>query len=358
MPRQRLMRTGALLALAIALVGGPAGSVGAQVSTPYPPSAGTFDPLPFRPWPPVLPGPGPFLPVPPPGTPPFFPPLSPADSDWLAAPGDLPPVLLDLGRFITILEEVRDRLARWADAAEHTAADALARMIWESPGQLPGGFELPDRLGQLMRLPNDLRTALETLLAKLRVPAPPGSTQAGHRLYVERSAALSQAAAGIAATDEIVTSGAVGQEAAARATALAAAAAARDSRLPAVVASGYQAGDALLSGAQDLPSTRAGVQLLVAGMGMGMRQQADLILAVGGRLTLLAQQTADVSGQIGALAASVGALTAREADRDSRALDARLGLADAVGAGAEALRRMLAAAGEPAGDDVRLDPLY
>jgi len=249
-------------------------------------------------------------------------------------------------------------LAQWADAAQYAAADALARIIWESPGQLPQGLELPDLVGQIMRLPRELRTALETLLAKLRFLPVPGSSEAGHRVYIGQSPVLSQAAAGIEATDEIVTSGAVGQVAAVRATSLAAAAAARDPLLPAAVASGYQAGDTLLSGAQDLPSTRAGVQLLVAGMGMGMRQQAQLTEAVGDRLTLLTQQTANVSTQIGALAASVGALTAREADRDSRALDARLGFADAVGTGAVLLRQMLGAAGEPTNDEVRLDPLY
>ncbi len=358
MPRQQLIRPLALLMLAIALIGGAGGDAGAQVAAPGAPSAGTFDTLPFLPWPPAPPGPRPFPPAPPPGTPPFLPPLGPADSDWLPAAGDLPPALVDLGRFIAILEEVRDRLTQWAEAARRAAADALARMIWESPGQLPQGMEPPDLVGQITRLPRELRTALETLLAKLRAPAAPGSAEAGHQAYVGRSPALSHEVAGIVATDEIVTGGAVGQAAAARAASLAAAAAARDPRLPASVAAGYQAGDTLLAGAQELPSTRAGVELLVAGMGMGMRQQADLAEAVAGRLTLLAQQTADVSSQIGALAASVGALTAREADRDGRALDAQLGLADAVGAGAEALRQMLAGVGQPSGTEMRLDSLY
>jgi hypothetical protein len=92
-------------------------------------------------------------------------------------------------------------------------------------------------------------------------------------------------------------------------------------------------------------------------MGVGMRQQADLGAAVADRLTLLAQQTAQVSGQIGALAATTATLAAREAERDRQAVDARFGLADALGTGGQLLRQMLSAAGE-SGDEIRIDSLY
>jgi len=219
-------------------------------------------------------------------------------------------------------------------------------------------MEPPDLVGQITLLPRELRGALEALLAKLRAPVRSGSSDARHQMYTERSPALTHEAARIVATDQVVTTGAVQQEAAARTTSRAAAAVARDGRLPAAIEAGHRAGEMLLDGAQSLPSTRAGVELLVAGMGMEMRQQTDLGEAVADRLTVLAQQTAEVSQQIGTLAATAGALTARAAERDRQALDARLGLADAIGAGVDMLQQMLAGTGEPVGDEVRLDPLY
>jgi hypothetical protein len=116
--------------------------------------------------------------------------------------------------------------------------------------------------------------------------------------------------------------------------------------------------DLLVSAAQDLPSSRAGIELLVAGVGAGMRHQANLGAATADRLTVLVQQTAQVSQQVGALAATTSALTLRQAERDRKALNGQLGLADAVSAAAQMLQDVLAGAGDPAVNEPRLDPLY
>lgn len=311
------------------------------------------------PWPPSLPDPRPFLPVPP-GVPPFVPPIGPADGAWWSAPAGSVPVLQDLAQFVAVLEQARDMVAQWAGAVQQAASDSLARMIWESPGLLPPGVRLPDLAGQITMIPPEVRAAIDALLAKLNAPVRPDTVDARHQAYVQSSPALANEAIGIAAADQLVTGMAVEQETASRATALGAAGAARDARLPAAISAGYQAGQMLLQGAGQVPSTRAGVELLVAASGMAMRQQADLGEAVADRLAVLAQQTAAVSQQIGTLAATAGTLVARETEHDRQALDARLGLADILSESGRLLRQMLAGEGEAsgAGAETRIDPLY
>ncbi len=321
---------------------------------------------PFLPWPPLLPDPRPVLPFPP-GVPPFAPPVGPAggtwpvdpaDATWWTAPAGSVPILQDLSRFIGVLEQARDLLAQWAGTVQQAVSNALARMIWESPGLLPQGVQVPDITGQIAMFPDEVRAAIDALLAKLRSPVAPGSSDARHQAYTASSPALSREAVGIAASDQVITSMAVQQAAASRATALAAAGAARDTRLPTAVGAGYQAGQMLVESAGQVPSTRAGVELLVAAQGMAMRQQADLTEAVADRLSVLAQQTAAVSQQIGTLAVTAGTLAARETERDRRALDARLGLADILGEAGRLLQQMLAGAGEPSASETGIDPLY
>ncbi len=320
-------RSGVLLVLAMAATLGGVRAAGAQVIFPPLVSPGASERLSF----PALP-------------------WSPAASGS-SVPGDLPEV-------ISALQQALDGLAEWVRVMQQAAADALARMVWESPGDLPPGAGSPDLIGRVDGLPPDLRSAPDILLSKLRAQATPGGDEARHQAYAASSPALAHEAADIVATDEIVTGAAVQQAAAARAASLAAAAAAGDSQLPAAVSSAHETGATLAQGAHNLPSSRAGIELLVAGVGAGLQQQADLGAAVADRLTVLAQQTAEVSQQIGALAATAGASTAREAERDRRALDAQLGLADALGMGGQMFQQTLVAAGEPSPDEIQLDPLY
>jgi hypothetical protein len=264
----------------------------------------------------------------------------------------------DLAGIVAALQQVLDMLATWAGSVQSAASDALTRMIWESPGLLPQGAWPADVIGQVTLLPQDVRGALDAFLAKLQAVVPPGSPAALHQAYTAASPQLTHDAVGLASSDAILTAGAVEQGAGVQLTWRAAQGAAQDSLLPAAAEAARETGDVLVENAQNLPSTRAGVQLLVAGMGAGMREQADLNAAVGDRLTVLAQQTATVSQQIGALAATTGALVAQETERDRQALDARLGIADALGTGAAMFQEMLTAAGEPSDGDVPLDPLY
>lgn len=359
--RMRRLLLARVLVVAACLMAGMPRVAHAQVPVvlvpPGDPAAGGPQAWPV-PWPPSLPDPRPFLPVPP-GVPPFVPPIGPADGAWWSAPAGSMPVLQDLVQFVAVLEQARDTLAQWAGAAQQAASDALARMIWESPGLLPPGVRPPDLAGQITMIPQEVRAAIDALLAKLDAPVRPDTVDARHQVYVQSSPALAHEAIGIAEADQVVTNMAVEQETASRATALGAAGAARDARLPAAIGAGYQAGQMLLQGAGQVPSTRAGVELLVAASGMAMRQQADLGEAVADRLAVLAQQTAAVSQQIGTLAATAGTLVARETERDRQALDARLGLADILNESGRLLQQMLAGEGASgAGAETRIDPLY
>ncbi len=337
----------------------PAALVDAQVPA-FPAPAGAAADVgagPFLPWPPPVQDPAPVLPIPY-GTPPFLPPVSPGDGTWWTAPAGSVPILQDLAQFIGVLERARDVLAQWVGTVQQAVSNALARIIWESPGLLPQGVQFPDLTGQITMFPQEVRAAIDALLAKLRAPVAPGSSDARHQAYTASSPALTREAVGIAAADQVITSMSVQQAAASRATALAAAGAARDTRLPAAVVAGYQAGRMLVESADQVPSTRAGVELLVAAQGIAMRQQADLSEAVADRLSLLAQQTAAVSEQIGTLAVTAGTLVARETERDRQVLDARLGLADVLSEAGHLLQQMLADAGEPSASETGIDPLY
>ena len=89
-----------------------------------------------------------------------------------------------------------------------------------------------------------------------------------------------------------------------------------------------------------------------------MHQQADLQAAAADRLTLLVQQTAQVSQQLSALAATSAAETLRLAEQDRAALDAQLGFADAVSTAAGTLQDFLSGVGDSAAADPRFSTLY
>ncbi len=296
--------------------------------------------------------------VPVPLSPMVLPPTWPGGPTWWSDNGNLSTSIADLRQFIETLQQSLERLTQWVQLYQQTAADILARTIWEFPGLLPDEADLTGLIAQIGALPATLRRALELVRDKLQAPTVPGSVDERHHAYVESTPVLVHEAVGITETDEVVVGMMIQQAAASQAAAMGAAAVSRDLRPEAAGMEAQQASDALVSAAHDLPSSRAGIELLVAGMGAGLRQQAALGAAESDRLTVLVQQTAQVSQQIGALAATTGALTLRQADHDRRALDGTLGLADAVSTVAQLLQDVLTQAGDPAVSEPRLEPLY
>jgi len=277
-----------------------------------------------------------------------------------AWPDEMPPVDTpgDLARFIAEVRASLDRLAEWVRVFPQMVSETLTRMIWESPGLLPEGADLDGLARQIAALPRALRGPLEAVLGKLAAAAAPGAAGARHRAYIEGDPATAHEAMGIVETDQVVVGGAVQQRASSEATAAAADAVSRDLRPELAAAQADQAGRMLVSAAQGLPSSRAGIELLVAGVGTGLRRQADLGAAAADRLTVLVQQTAQVSQQVAALAATTGSLTLRQAEQDRRALDAQLEFADTVSTAAHLLVGVVTDAGETRSTDPQLRPLY
>jgi len=320
--------------------------------------------LPALPWPPVFESP-PWLPAPLPGIPllpgipPLVAPMMPLAGDVWTTLSGLVSAADSLSSMITALEQAVNTLTAWATAFQQSAADDLTHLIWESRAMLPSGVAPPDLIGQINLLPSEWRGILQSLLAKFQAPDAAGALTASHEAYLQANPPLAQEASGIVATDEIVAGGATQQEASMKAASLAAATAADDTTVPEEVAAAQTTGGSLVAGAENIPSTRVGVELLIAGMGSGMQQQAELGGAVADRLSALMQQTAQVSQQIGALAETAGALAARDAERDRRSLDETLNLADALKSGSQMFEQMLAdAADDSAGSTIRIDPLY
>jgi hypothetical protein len=296
------------------------------------------------------------IPLPP--MPGILPSTWPGAPTWWSGDGNFSGPIGDLRQFIDALQRSLERLMQWVQAFQQTASDILARMIWEPPGQLPDEADLTGLIKQIRALPEALRRALEALRDKLQAPVAAGSVEERHHRYIESNPALVHEAVGIAETDQVVGGGMVQQAAASQATAVGAAAVSRDLRPETAGADARETSDAITSVVSDLPSSRAGIELLITGMGASLRQQADLGSATADRLTVLVQQTAQVSQQVGALAATAGALTLRQAERDRRALNGQLGLADAVSTVAQMLQDVLTGAGDPVVDEPRLNPLY
>ena len=215
---------------------------------------------------------------------------------WPDAPAGWPP---DEGpalsrQFIEALQQSLERLTQWAELFQQAATQVLARTVAEFPGILPDEADLTGLVAQIRAVPSTLRQALEVVRDKLQTRPAPGSVDERHQGYVESSPALLHEAVGIAGTDEVVAGGMVRQAAAMGAAAMGAAAVARDRRPDAVGVAARAAGETMTSAAHDLPSSRAGIELLVAGMGAGLRQQAEMGAAQSDRLTILVQQTAQV----------------------------------------------------------------
>jgi hypothetical protein len=275
----------------------------------------------------------------------------------LADPLDSTAVASTLEDALAAVQQAMDQLWRWLDLLRETAANAAAQVVVPLPTQVPAGAGPMDIVAALAGLPGQWRALIDAARAKLGVPDPADATAVQHKTDIAGSPELSHEAATIAAADQQVTSGELQQEVAVAATAAVADAAARDVTLGAAASAAQATGDELAGEAQNLPSSRAGIELLVAGMGAGLREQADLTTALAARLDGVIQQAAQLSGQISALATTLGSFTVRDVERERRSLDAQLGVADAADGGGALLQQLLSGAGDPA-DEIRLDPLY
>jgi hypothetical protein len=310
-------------------------------STPDEPTA-QIGPPSFLPWPPLVPLPGA------PDAPPIMPTADPFDPAAVTA---------TLQQVLAAVQADMDQMWQWLDQLRQAAAGALTQIVTPLPVPGPPQLDPLAVVTQIAALPAEWRAIVADAIAKLSVSTVGDATAAQHGAEISDSPQLSHEAATIAEADQQVTSETVQHEVAIQATAAVARAAAEDGTLPAEAAAASATGDALAANAQSLPSSRAGIELLVAGMGAGLRHQAAFTTALAGRLSGLLQQNAQLSGQVGALASTVGVLTERDLERDGGALNAQLGAADAAHGAADLFGQLLEGAYDTAGE-IPLTPLY
>ena len=345
MRTHRMTRMVPACALAAGLAALPLPCLSAADASPGPGSVAEtaqIVPPPFLPWPPPIP--------------------QPAGSVWPeAAPstgsGDPSAATVTLKTVLAAVQDGMDRLRQLIEALREAAAAALAQIVLPLPIGMPGADSPAGALTQLAGLPDAWRAIMAGAFAKLQPPDAADTVATRHERDIAGSGQLFHEAATIAAADQQVITGLAQQEVAASSSQALAAAAVRDAALPLAIAASQTAADALTSGARDLPSSRAGIELLVAGTGAGLRNQAALISALADRIAGLMQQSAQLSGQVGGLASTIGILTERALQADRETLDGRLGLADAARGGGMLLQQLLLGAGEPA-DEIRIAPLY
>lgn len=318
------------------------GSEAAAVSVQSRAIAAQAAPPQFLPWPPPVPGPTPS------GTPWIVPSTDSFDPRSFAA---------TLAAALAAVQSGMDRLRGWLDLLRQAAAGALTQIVVPLPLEMPSGAGPVDIVTEIAGMPERWQAIVAAALAKLRTSGSADTATMQHEADIAGSPALSHEAGTIASADQQVISSMIQHEVAIAATAAVADAAVNDAALPAEADAAGATADQMIANAQNLPSSRAGIALLVAGTGAGLRHQAALSVALANRITGLIQQTAQVSGQLGALASTIGVLTARDLERDRNALDARLGIADIARGGGTLLRQLLEGAAEPA-DEIRLAPLY
>jgi hypothetical protein len=320
----------------------PLGARPAPVAASGPEEVAQAGPAQFLPWPPQVPSTAPA------GIPPLAPSADSFDSQALVT---------TLEEVLAAVQTEMDKLWRWLDALRQAAAAAQAQIVLPLPVEVPAGSAAVDVVAQIAALPEQWRAIIADALAKLRAPARTDGTAMRHEADIAGSPEFAHEAGSITSADQHVVSNVMQQEVAIAATATIAKAAAEDAALPGAAAAAGTTADQMIAGAQNLPSSRAGIELLVAGTGAGLRSQALLTVALASRMSGLMQQAAQLSSQMGALASTLGIATERDLQRDRNALDAKLGLADAVRDTGTLLQRLFEGAGEPA-DEIRLAPLY
>jgi hypothetical protein len=174
---------------------------------------------------------------------------------------------------------------------------------------------------QLARLPVRFQGTLQALLAKLQsLPAPqPGSPGWTYRRYAEQNPALVAKARQMAITEVMAAATTTETRAMAEMSGEVARELVADPTLPAAALDAAAAAQALAEAARTIPSTRAGVQMLIAAMAAQMQQHASYTQGLANRLQGLSQQEALSARGLHALSwAANHQLIREEKDREER----------------------------------------
>jgi hypothetical protein len=174
---------------------------------------------------------------------------------------------------------------------------------------------------QLARLPLRFQTTLQALLRKLQtLPTPqPGSPGWTYRQYAEQNPALRAKARQMVATEVMATASATETRAMAEMSGDIARELVADTTLPLATLDAVAAAQALAAAAPGIPSTRSGIQMLIAALAAQMQQQASYTQGLANRLQGLSQQGALSARELHALSWALNhQLIRQEKDREER----------------------------------------
>lgn len=219
------------------------------------------------------------------------------------------------------LQAMLDEVERWRmllieqiDAWQITVLEPLAPLYQIS--------DLADAIRrQLTRLPGRFQGTLRTLLTKLQsLPAPqPGSPGWTYRQYAEQNPALRAKARQIAITEVMAAATTTETRAMAAMSGDIARELLADTTLPVATLDAVAAAQALAHAASNIPSTRSGIQMLIAAMAAQMQQQAIYTQSLANRLQGLNQQEALSARELHALSWALNhQLIREEKDREER----------------------------------------
>ncbi len=174
---------------------------------------------------------------------------------------------------------------------------------------------------QLARLPLRFQATLQALLRKLQtLPAPqPGSPGWIYRRYAEQNPAIREKARQMVASEVMAAATTTETRAMAETSGDLARELVTDTTLPSAVLDAVAASQALANAAPNIPSTRAGIQMLIAAMAAQMQQHAAYTQGLANRLQGLSQQEALEARELHALSWALNHQIIRaEKDREER----------------------------------------
>lgn len=216
--------------------------------------------------------------------------------------------------FLDELERWRALLIQHIDAWRNTVLEPLAPLYQIS--------DLAEAIQhQITRLPVRFQGTLQALLHKLQnLPDPvPGSPGWTYRQYAQQNPALQAKARQIAMTEVMAAAMTTETQAAAEISGDIAREVVTDATLPAATLEAVLAARALADAAQTIPSTRGGVQMLIAAMAAQMQQEATYTQGLADRLQGLNQQQALTARELHALSWALNhQLIREEKDREER----------------------------------------
>ncbi|MDQ7839437.1 MAG: hypothetical protein RDU83_00230 [bacterium] len=237
------------------------------------------------------------------------------------------PMAAQAGELTRLLEWLRrlqgflDELERWRmllieqiDAWQATVLEPLAPLY--QIGDLAEAIRQ-----QLARLPLRFQGTLRALLAKLQaLPAPaPGSPGWIYRRYAEQNPAIREKARQLVASEVMAAATTTETRAMAEMSGDLARELVTDATLPLAALDAVAAAQALANAATNIPSTRAGIQMLIAAMAAQMQQHAAYTQGLANRLQGLSQQEALSARELHALSWALNHQIIRaEKDREER----------------------------------------